>query len=93
MNELVLKKKSEKDNLTDCVVYLMQHCRCFEKSESERKFCLDVAKKALFLYNLSPKSFGRSKKERQSWLDSINELIEKYTNSDEYHTKYSLSSE
>lgn len=93
MDELILKKKSEKDNLTDCVVYLLQHCNCFEKSDSKRKFCLDVAKKALFLYDLSPKSFGRSKKERQSWLDTINARIEKYTQLDGYHIENSLSSE
>jgi len=87
MVELLLKKKEDKVNLTDCVVYLLQLCSCFEKSETERKFCLDVARKALFLYTISPKSFGRSKKERQEMLDCINERISKYEQDERYHVK------
>lgn len=85
MASIILKKKGEKDNLQDCVAYLLQYCYCIEKSESDRKFCLDVAKKALFLYNLSPNSFGRSKAARQSWLDAISKKVTKYELTDGYH--------
>lgn len=84
MEQLKLSKE-EKFELSDCVVYLLQHCSCFEKSKDERKFCLDVAKKALFLYNLCPKAFGRNKAKRQSVLKYINEHIEKYSSNEEFH--------
>jgi len=86
MAQIEFKTKEEKENLSDCVVYLLQHCETFEKSDTERKFCLDVAQKALFLYNLSPKSFGRNKKERQVCLDAINEKISKYSANKLFHT-------
>lgn len=84
MEQLVLKKE-EKENLSDCVVYLLQHCETFEKSNIERQFCLDVAQKALFLYNLCPKAFGRNKEARQLWLEAINKRIEKYSSNKEFH--------
>lgn len=86
MEEILLKKKEEKATLRDCVVYLLQHCGCLERSKSESVFCLDVAKKALFLYNLSPKSFGRSKKERKGWFDAISVRIDKYKNDERFNT-------
>ena len=75
----------EKVELQDCVVYLLQHCSCLEKSNDERKFCLDVAKKALFLYNLSPKAFGRNKEARNKYLEAINERIKKYSSIKEFN--------
>lgn len=78
--------KEEKENLRDCAVYLLQHCETLEKSDIERQLCLDVAQKALFLYNLSPKSFGRNKKERQVCLDAINKKISKYSANKLFHT-------
>ena len=75
----------EKVELQDCVLYLLQHCRCLEKSKHEQKFCLDVAKKALFLYNIYPKAFGRNKEARNSYLETINERIKKYSSIKEFH--------
>ncbi len=84
MEQLVLKKE-EKIEMQDCVAYLLEHCSCIEQSNSERKFCLDVAKKAIFLYNLCPKAFGRNKEARQSWLEAINKRIKKYSSNKEFH--------
>ena len=75
----------EKVELQDCVLYLLQHCSCLEQSYSERKFCLDVAKKALFLYNLYPKAFGRNKEARNNYLKTIKERIKKYSSIKEFH--------
>ena len=77
--------KEEKLIFQDCIVYLLQHCKTFEKDNSQKKFCLDVAKKALFLYNLSPTSFG-NKTERKEELKYIQSFINKYENNPEYHT-------
>ena len=61
MEKLILKKKEDKERLQDCIAYLLQYCDCLERDPINRKFCFDVAQKALFLYNLSPKSFGENK--------------------------------
>jgi hypothetical protein len=84
MEQLVLNKE-EKIEMQDCVAYLLQHCSCLEKSNDERKFCLDVAKKALFLYNLYPKAFGRNREARNSSLKAIKERIKKYSSIKEFH--------
>lgn len=85
MDVIRIKTRQEKINLCDCVVYLLQHCETYEKSEIERKFCLDVAEKALFLFNLCPNAFGRTKKDRDGWFDAINKKIELYKSDAKYH--------
>ena len=84
MEEIILKKKEEKETLCNCVIYLLQLCDQYKQNEQERRFCLDVAKKALFLYNLSPKSFG-NKSKRKEWLDTINKRISEYESNEMYH--------
>jgi hypothetical protein len=85
--EISLNKKEQFD-LKDCVVYLLQYCSRLESSDclAERKCCLDVAKKALFLYNLYPKALGRNKKEKLCSLKYIIERIEKYSSNKEFHS-------
>ena len=85
----LLLQKDDKETLVDCVVYLLQHCTTFERT-TEKQFCLDVAKKALFLYNLSPNSFGDTKKTRKEWLSAIKKRIEKYKQPG-YHTENSIN--
>lgn len=86
MEELILKKKEDKERLQDCIAYLLQHCDCLEKNPTDRKFCFDAAQKALFLYNLSPKSFEKNK---SHVLDIIMTRINRYKQ-EGYHTKYSV---
>lgn len=85
MEEIILKKE-EKETLCDCIVYLLHLCDRYEKDNQESIFCLDIARKALFLYNLSPKSFG-NKSKRKEWFETINKRISKYESDERYYVK------
>jgi hypothetical protein len=62
--------KDQKRAYVDAVIYLLQYAQAMESNDIMSKFCLDITKKAEFLYNLKPHLFNaRLRKNLQRRID------------------------
>lgn len=74
--------KEQKQAYVDAVIYLLQYAKAMESNDVMSKFCLDITKKAEFLYQLKPHLFD------DGMRDNLRLHIELYENDVKFHTDF-----